>query len=565
MFADRRLFLGLAAGAAALPVAARALGGAPAVRIKADGAPAATRAAMERLADCAAAELSAFGWPGMTLGLRAPDGSSATATIGLAQTETGAPVRPDHLYQIGSISKSFVALALLRLADRGRIDLDRPVLDVAPDLPIEDRRVTAAHILDHAAGFPGNTPPFAAVNGGRLWSAWEPGSRFSYSNSGYDMLGLLIERASGRPFDAALRELALAPLGMAQSEPTIRTADRARFARGYLPLRRDRPFFAGDPLAEGAWLDIDRAAGSVASTSGDMLRYMSLVAACAAGRPQPLLSAAAARRWTTAVIDSPEFGPSARYAMGWATIPIEDKPALHHTGGMVTFSSACTIDPACGGGGFASVNVGAAMNYRPRAVTAYAVRLARALAAGAKLPDPPAPVPAPPLPEVAALAGTYRGPDDLVLEFAPGNGGLALRVNGAAARLKAYGPTLFWSDHPRLLTHAFSFEEQGARLWHGQALYARGAAPEQPRPPARLLALAGLYRSNDPWVGDATLVARGDRLVLEGQGALREAADGSWRHEEPEAAAERVWFGPAVNGRAQTVSFSGEVLIRAAG
>lgn len=563
MIATRRAFFGFASAALAAPALAASSCAPPPVSIAAGNAPPRTRAAMDRLAAYAAAELAAFGFPGMALAFRAPDGSAATAAIGYAQPERQAPVRPAQLFQIGSISKSFVALALLRLADQGRIDLDQPLLKLAPDFPIEDARVTTAHILNHAAGFPGNTPPFAEANRGKLWSATDPGQRFSYSNSGYDLLGLLLERLTGQPFDASLARLTLQPLGMTGSEAVIRTTDRDRFVRGYLPIHR--PWWPGDPLAEGPWLDIGRAAGSVASTAPDMARYIAFLAACAAGRPQPLLSAASARRFTTALIDSADFGPQARYGMGLATILIDDKPAIHHTGGMVTFSSAMTLDPANGGGGFASVNIGYHVNYRPRAVTAYAVRLARALAAGAPLPDAPLPEPAAPMPDAAVFAGRYLGPDDLVLEFTPAPAGLALRINGQPARVKAFAPDLFGADHPRLATHALQFEDKGARLWHGADLFARNAAPDQLRPPARLLALAGVYRSNDPWAGEVAVVARGDKLVIEGGGEITEHADGSWRYADPEAVTERVWFGPRVNGRAQTVSLSGERYIRATG
>lgn len=563
MITTRRNFLGVAGAAAAAPVIASAAAGmgTPPYSISATGLSPRVREAMERLTAYAAAELAAYGWPGMTLAFRAPDGSTATAVIGYAQIERSLPVRPEQLFQIGSISKSFVALSLLRLADRGKIDLDRPLLEVAPDFPVEDRRVTTAHILNHAAGFPGNMPLFAQVPGGRIWSGTTPGEHFAYSNTGYDLLGILIERLTGQPFDAAQRALALDPLGMAASEPVVRTAHRARYPRGYVGFRGDKPHFTGDLLAEQAWLDVDRAAGSVAAPASDMLRYIAFIGACAMGRPQSLLSPAAAKRFTTAVIAAPEFGPVARYGMGLATVPVDGRPALHHTGGMPAFTSAIHVDPMSGAGAFASVNVGYPFNYRPRQVTAHGVRLARALASGMPLPDAPAIVTMPAIPGVEKLAGRYLGPDGLALEFTPSAGGLALAVDGRPARLRPISATRFLTDDPKLVTHALEFE--GAdRLWWGGLLLGRGAVPEQPRPSPRLVAFAGRYRSDSPWEGDAGVVVRGDQLILEGAGRLIEQPGGYWALDDAEAAAERVWFAPPLNGVAQWMSFSGTRLMR---
>lgn len=554
-------------GAGALLAASAAAGGQasnPRVRVLTGSASPAFREALDRLAAYAAAELEAWRFPGMTVSLLGPGGEVGIASAGLSRLDTGAPVTPDQLFQIGSISKSFVALALLRLADQGRIDLDRPVLQVAPDLPIADGRVTAAHILSHAAGFPGNAPPFPRETGGKLWTATTPGSRFSYSNSGYDTLALLIERASGTSFRAAMQALVLDPLGMTATRPTIRGEDRAAFARGYLPLRMAVPFFPGDPLAEGPWPEIDRAAGSVASTPADMARYMAFIAACATDRPQGLLSPAFARRFVGHVVDAPDFGPGARYGMGLASFDVAGAPVLHHTGGMITFSSAVTVDRGGAGGAFASVNITGFLGYRPRKVTAYGVQLARALATGAPLP--PLPSAALESPKGPDFTGRWVGPG-IVFDLVQQADGLVLRAEEGPGRLKPAGPRSFLTDHPRFHPHLLAFEGEAgvaSRLWWGDVLLARDAAPDQPAKDPGLARFAGRYWSNDPWVGEASFVVQGNRLVQEGMGPLVRHADGSWRYADPDHVTERVWFDSLVNGRAQRASLSGEPLIRLA-
>jgi hypothetical protein len=431
-------------------------------------------------------------------------------------------------------------------------------------MPVADARVTTAQILAHSAGFPGNAPPFPRETGGKLWSATDPGSRFSYSNSGYDALALLVERASGMPSSRAVQTLVIDALGMTASRSTIRAEDRARFARGYLPERTNVPWFPGDPLAEGAWLEIDRAAGSVASTAADMARYMAFVGACATGRPQALLSAASAKRFAGSVILAPDFGPGARYGAGLATLDVDGAPVLHHTGGMITFSSAMTVDKALGAGGFASCNVTGFLGYRPRKVTAYGVRLVRALAKGGALPDAPAPV-LPTIEGAADYAGRWVGPNGLEILLADTGGGLAVSSGGVRGRAQPAGARSLATDHPALFRHQLAFEgEKGRaeRMWWGSVLLGRDSAPAQPKADPALLPYAGRYLSNDPWVGETAFVVRGDKLVHEGAGEIVRHPDGSWRYADAEGVTERVWFDAVVNGQAQRASLSGEPLVR---
>lgn len=535
------------------------------VHVNAEGVSPAFRAAFERLVAFAQADIGAWGFPAISLSLRSGAGEVASAAVGLANLDRRAPVTTAHLFQIGSISKSFVAVALLRLADQGKIDLDRPVLDFAPDMPIEDKRVTTAHIINHAAGFPGNAPPFPRETGGKLWSATVPGERFHYSNSGYDALALLIQRATGQDFITAMRQLVFAPLGMSASEPVILTKDRARFASAYGPLKSDRAWFPGDPLVEGSWLDIERAAGSVASTPADMAKWVQFIGACATGTPQPLLTPASAKRFTTPAVVAPDFGPTAKYGMGLAGFDMDGKPVLHHTGGMITFSSALTVDVGTGGGAFASVNFTGFDGYRPRKVTAYGVQLLRALAAGAALPEVPKAETLPPVAEPANMTGRWVGPDGLDLTVSERAGGLSVASGGASGRLRAAGPRSFVTDHPVLSRYVLEFEGETGRaeqLWWGSRLLGRDAVPAQPAVNPKLAGLAGRYLSNDPWVGSVTLVARGDKLLIDGMGEIVPDADGSWRSANPAAVQERAWFDGFVNGQAQRFSFSGEPLIR---
>ncbi len=526
MLLNRRAWLGGLAGAAvALPAMTHA------ATIVAPGATPAFRAAVDALAAFATADLAAQGFPGMTVAVRAADGQTATVALGYADIGTRTPVTPDQLFQIGSISKSFVALALFALAGQGKLDLDAPAVRVVPELWLADRTITLAQILAHSAGLPDNAPIVPDVPGGSLWSATPPGAHFSYSNAGYDMLAFVVERASGMRYDRALQALVLTPLGLASAVPVIRTADRARYPRGYVGFRGDTAWFPRSPLAEGPWLDIDRAAGSVAATSADMLRYIAFLGQLAQGRGAPLFSDDLARRFATPVIDTTDFGTGARYGNGLATVDLDALPTFHHTGGMLLFSSAVYVDRASGAGVFASVNVGGE-GYRPRAVAQYGVRLLRAVAAGSALPPPPPIVALAAIDGAADFAGRYVGPAGDAMTLEASGGTLTLVDGGRRGRVKAAAPGVLVSDLPGRDLHALEFvgaKGRRDRLWYGSTLYGRDAAVAQPAVPPGLAALAGVYLSNDPWVGGIEVVTRGDALAMDGGGALTRAADGSWR------------------------------------
>lgn len=512
------------------------------------------------------AVLAAWGLPGMSLALLGPGGERAVAGLGLADLERRLPVRADHLFQIGSISKSLVGLLCARLADMGRLDLDAPILAFMPDAPLEDPRVSVAHLLSHAGGLARSAPVFPVETGGRLWSATQPGARFHYSNTGYRALAPVIARLAGMPWPLALEELVLRPLGMAGSRPIIETADRARYARGYRAFRADLPWFPGDPLAEGPWFDIDTASGSVASPADDMVAYMRFLADCALDRPQALLAPETARRFVTPLVDAPAFATGARYGLGLSRQPLDGIAILHHTGGMPHFASAMSLCTETGAGCYASVNAHGAFGWRPTEVTEHALRLMRAWARGQPLAARPAVRTLAPVPDAARLAGHWLGPPGLSVEIRPEGDQLVLVSGGVRGRMRAASPARFLTDHPQLAGHGLDAEDDGAalRLWWGSALLGRGSAPLQPPVPERLRPLAGRFRSTDPRVEGISVVARGDRLWIEGQGEIRPHADGSWRFASPESPWDRFWFGALANGRAQRLSASGQHLFRVA-
>jgi CubicO group peptidase (beta-lactamase class C family) len=173
--------------------------------------------------------------------------------IGKADVAANREVTCDTEFRVGSISKTFVALALVKLQEEGRINLYARLQDVAPEIPLKNRwessnAVRIVNLLEHTAGF--DDMEFSEVYNRRDRSdfpllevfkrfqepqnvRWPPGTRFSYSNPGYGIAGYLIEKTSGQPFDAYIQKNILAPLSITVGDFRLTDANRALLAQGY--------------------------------------------------------------------------------------------------------------------------------------------------------------------------------------------------------------------------------------------------------------------------------------------------------------------------------------------
>ena len=500
--------------------------------------------------------------PGMTIAMVDRDGFLAILPLGYANLDRREPVRADHLFQIGSITKCMAALCVMRLHAAGRIDPAAEVATLVPGAGVP-AGITLAHLIEHSSGLPDDAPLFPRPTGGKLWQGYAPRAHWSYANTGYDLIGKALERATGKPFEAIVREQVFAPLGMATARGAIRAEDRARYAVGYRALVGDIGWGDGDPLDTAPWVDVTFAAGCVAATAADMACYVSWLIAAANGHGAPLLSDADARAFTTATIDAPAWAsPGARYGHGLATVQIIDRPMLHHTGGMIAFSSSFHVDPAAGVACFASTNVGGT-GYRPRDITAYACQLLRAAREGGV-----APAPRPtrtPIAKPADYTGRFTTADGRAIEISPAGAGLSARFAGGSAAVDAAAPDQLFVRDGRLGRDLLVAERAGgtvAGFWHGADWYARAGTPPKPAAAAALALLAGRYDNDDPWRGTVRVVARASGLWMDGATPMTRLADGSWRLGEDEWSPERAWFDAPIDGRPQRLSLSGADFMR---
>ena len=144
-------------------------------------------AAYQRLDEYIARHMAEVGAPGMTLALADRNGLLRSSEYGFADVKAGLKVSPQTLFEIGSISKSFVAMAVLQLAEEGKLDLHKPVTNYLPWLKIESKfsPFTTHHLLSHTSGLSG-VPLLLRTAVTTLGVSSEPGTRWVYSNVGYD-------------------------------------------------------------------------------------------------------------------------------------------------------------------------------------------------------------------------------------------------------------------------------------------------------------------------------------------------------------------------------------------
>ncbi|MFI6285124.1 serine hydrolase domain-containing protein [Streptomyces sp. NPDC051018] len=176
------------------------------------------------------------------------DGAMHEFATGVLNNDTGAPVRTDSLFQIGSVTKVWTATQLLMLVEEGRFTLDTPFAEIVPDFKVVDpeltKTVTFRHLLTHTSGIDGDL--FLDTGRGddclekyaeayRKLTAIHPlGATQSYCNSGFSLLGPAVERLTGTSWDTALREQIIEPLGLTHTVTLPEEALRHSAAIGHL-------------------------------------------------------------------------------------------------------------------------------------------------------------------------------------------------------------------------------------------------------------------------------------------------------------------------------------------
>jgi CubicO group peptidase (beta-lactamase class C family) len=264
----------------------------------------------------------------------------------------------EHPFLIGSVSKSFTALAIMQLVEAGELGLDDTVVSHLPEFATRDTAVsdsiTIHHLLTHTSGIPtavtrqyltGDMPAsFEAriANLAQVELVSAPGAEFHYANEGYATLGRLVEVASGRPFGAYLDERIFTPLGMHASRGAVVPLEAGHMNVFGLKLPQ------AEHYTEGFIAD-----GFITSTLSDMLRYAAFLLGDGTVDGQRVLSAeglALLQTGQVAVVPGAAAGDAAvpQYAYGWGVAEVNGQRVVQHAGDVRTFHADIGLVPATG-------------------------------------------------------------------------------------------------------------------------------------------------------------------------------------------------------------------------
>lgn len=224
--------------------------------------------------------------PGLMIALVHRDSVIWEGGLGTADLRSQTPVNSHHRFRVGSITKTFTALAIQQLVREGKFGLESKLSEIAPEIqfanPWESTEpVRLIHLLEHTAGFDDmhlnaliNTTGKVqtrlqeiATQQKSLTCRWKPGTRYSYCNPGYTLLGFIIEKYSGQPYEKYVEEHILLPMGM--KETVFDYEEVEPYASGY--SWDDSWYPAGAPKING------NAAGAISSTAHDMARFVRML------------------------------------------------------------------------------------------------------------------------------------------------------------------------------------------------------------------------------------------------------------------------------------------------
>jgi CubicO group peptidase (beta-lactamase class C family) len=511
--------------------------------------------------------------PGISLALFNRGRNVRVSTYGFSDLETQAPVAPDTLFGIGSITKTFTAVAVLQAAERGLLDLQAPVTDYLPWFEVQSRYqpITLHHLLAHSAGIVGiiDRSPDTRASAWALReteTAWPPGAHFYYSDAGYQVLALVLAQVYGQPFQEILRAKVLEPLGMTASEPAFTHAMRPRAAQGYRTLYDDRPPHTSYPLVPAAWIEMNAGDCCIASTAEDLARFARMLLNRGQGPNGPLLSQASYERLIHEPMDT-EYG--FKYGYGIEVHQRDGVAHLGHGGSMPGYEAFMLID-VDRGLGVTLLSTEPSIDVRDLAWTVMTMWRKASLgesveAVDLSLPDPTH------VENAADFAGTYRGARRTLKFAAEGDKLVLCLPEDRRWVLEKRGEDAFYVPHPDLARFLLRFgraatdgEEPGEvdQVCHGGDWYVGEcyAGPRAFEHPVEWHACPGHYRSHIPWQTNFRVVLRKGALQLVwpagDEEPLTPVDEGVFRIGD-ETSPERLRFSQLVQGQALCANLSG--------
>jgi CubicO group peptidase (beta-lactamase class C family) len=259
----------------------------------------------------------------------------------LANVELNVPNRPETKFRLGSITKQFTAAAILQLQEEGNLKVTDEISRYIPAPPAAWKGITIHHLLTHTSGIPSYTDgpsyeahmrepagdPLRFIDRFRnLPLAFRPGARFQYDNSGYFLLGVIIQQVSGESYEQYLRKHIFDPLGMADSGYDWPQRILPNRAAGYAKNR------SGEEV-NADFLDMGQpfSAGSLYSTVLDLYKWDRALYTTRVLRSESIRAA-----YTDGKYD---WGPGIKYGYGWGITQIHGHKVVGHGGGINGFAT----------------------------------------------------------------------------------------------------------------------------------------------------------------------------------------------------------------------------------
>ena len=262
--------------------------------------------------------------------------------FGMADMELDVPMREEMVFNIASITKQFTAVAVLQLAEQGKLSLQDEVTKYLPDYPVNGQKITVENLLTHTAGIPASAPEaITNLQGKRgLVSLQEiiatfknrppdfaPGTKSSYSNNGYMLLGAIIEKVSGLSYPDYLSRHIFKPAGMTQTlfgDDYVLVKNRAS---SYVYSRAESRYLN----ALNGKVEIAYSAGAIQATAGDLFKWNQALNAHKLIKKESLEKARTEYKLPG--------GKGTNYGYGWFLGNIQGSPLVEHGGNMGGFMS----------------------------------------------------------------------------------------------------------------------------------------------------------------------------------------------------------------------------------
>ncbi|GIQ57481.1 serine hydrolase [Flavobacterium collinsii] len=264
--------------------------------------------------------------------------------FGMANLEMGIQMQPEFVFEIGSMTKQFTAVAVLMLAEQGKLKLDDEITKFIPDYPTNGNKITLHHLLTHTSGIKDFTSmkaikdiakrdlsPKELVDFFKNEPAdFKPGEQYKYCNSGYVLLGYIIEKVSGQTYEAFVTQHIFKKIGM---ENTY-YASHDKIIKNRVSGYRDREGYVN---ANYISFSIPYASGSILSTVDDLLKWQYAINANTLLNP-----AFTEKAFVNYTLNN---GTNIDYGYGWHLEKVKDKIFREHGGSIFGFKSMGVYEP----------------------------------------------------------------------------------------------------------------------------------------------------------------------------------------------------------------------------